>query len=331
MAECGEIVSEIEKYIDDELSDERKREIEEHIKACPACREELEFAKAIRTAISGIEPLPVPEDFNRRVIEAIGNTPPERKKTGFAGLLGRRSMSAVAACLVIAAVLSLSEKNNLVDNVDIGADKEIAVQYKNTVISGVAEIADDELADMPEEQAVSEKTHKAVSAKKTSEKKESPEPVYDVAPEETEQLAEEAREDENPQRAERTSEPAEAQYGSAYAAESTAYADEGAVAVYSVGDEEIAEPAAKSVGRASGGGAAVYSAKPRTIYAVLVDKAYTAEVEKTAAEFGTETDGVYRMTAENYGLFAKSVAESGFVCDLPEPETAEILFSITEK
>lgn len=51
MADCQETLNELHRYLDEELSEERAREIVEHLKKCTDCFEAFEFHAVLKNTI----------------------------------------------------------------------------------------------------------------------------------------------------------------------------------------------------------------------------------------------------------------------------------------
>lgn len=312
MTECEKIISDIERYIDDELDDERRKEITEHMKICQSCRTELEFAQAVRAALSDMNPPPVPKDFSERVNNGID----KKKKINPGRFLGKRSFSVVAACLAIAAVLSLNEKNNLVENVNIGNTDEISMQYKETVISNVAEI---DSPNPTQSEIPTENNMKTTNNERKTQHLEETEKT--VGTNDTNEV----------ETAENDEENLSVQNADEDFADDTAEQNENAHGVQPIAEvlgEEV--PQRMSLRAPDGAVTAVYS-EEETTYAVLVDETCAEEVEKAAMKFGVKTNDVYEMDKENYKLFSDYVTENGFDCDLPEIKEEKTVFTIVKK
>ncbi len=101
---CETIRNLLSSYIDRELNDIEKTELENHLAECDECRQEYEMLLDIVSACSNLEEVELPQDFktelHQRLIEE------KKKKNFFRGILERRSMKVatglVAAALVIA-------------------------------------------------------------------------------------------------------------------------------------------------------------------------------------------------------------------------------------
>jgi predicted anti-sigma-YlaC factor YlaD len=57
--------------MDESVSVEEAKVIEEHIKTCATCRHEYELLCTLKKKLDLVEMVPVPDNFSRRVLEAI--------------------------------------------------------------------------------------------------------------------------------------------------------------------------------------------------------------------------------------------------------------------
>ncbi|MCX8160960.1 MAG: zf-HC2 domain-containing protein [Candidatus Saccharicenans sp.] len=67
---CPELAS-IYAYLEDELSAEDRRQLEEHLKTCPACRRLLADRRIFLEASSSLPELELPPGFSRRVMTCL--------------------------------------------------------------------------------------------------------------------------------------------------------------------------------------------------------------------------------------------------------------------
>jgi anti-sigma factor RsiW len=63
MTDCSEIRNLLSEYLDDALDAEAKALAEEHLRTCPACREELSSLEALVSELGSIESVRAPADF----------------------------------------------------------------------------------------------------------------------------------------------------------------------------------------------------------------------------------------------------------------------------
>lgn len=62
-------------YLEDALPESERREFEEHLGACPACRRALEDRRALDLAFSSLPPIEVPPDFAAAVLARLPDEP----------------------------------------------------------------------------------------------------------------------------------------------------------------------------------------------------------------------------------------------------------------
>ena len=63
MMDCSEIRNSLSEYLDDALDPKAKALADEHLRTCPACREELDSLKALVKGIGSLESVKAPADF----------------------------------------------------------------------------------------------------------------------------------------------------------------------------------------------------------------------------------------------------------------------------
>ena len=70
---CGEILSLLDAYHDEELSNQRRREVETHLAACRACREVHEGLGEVGDMLDSLDAPPLPHGFAARVVAEARN------------------------------------------------------------------------------------------------------------------------------------------------------------------------------------------------------------------------------------------------------------------
>lgn len=115
MPSCKKIEPLLSSYHDDELDQQQRRLVAEHLDTCPHCQEQLSAIEAVSRAFGALESLEVTEKFQDNLHLALVNAArehrmqPEKERTSWYYRIPRwlrdwRTYSAAAACLVIAAV-----------------------------------------------------------------------------------------------------------------------------------------------------------------------------------------------------------------------------------
>ena len=94
----------IDKYVYEECSESEMKLFMEHIKSCEKCKAEYELACQVKNAMHGMNNITPPADFSKLVNERLDKELSKPKARTFIKA-GYRKYSAVAACLVLAAVL----------------------------------------------------------------------------------------------------------------------------------------------------------------------------------------------------------------------------------
>lgn len=74
MADCQETLNELNRYLDEELSDDRVQEIIEHLKKCTDCQEAFEFHAVLRDTIRAkAQRDEISDDFIERLKGCFGD------------------------------------------------------------------------------------------------------------------------------------------------------------------------------------------------------------------------------------------------------------------
>lgn len=76
--DCNETLYRLYTYLDGELTEERRHEIQRHLDECPPCFEAFDFETELRTVIAQRCKDHVPDTLRQRVHEALREE--ERKK-----------------------------------------------------------------------------------------------------------------------------------------------------------------------------------------------------------------------------------------------------------
>ena len=106
MKECTSFEALLDPFVDGALSPEEMARVQSHLDQCPACRSYVDDALAIRAALGGWEETPVPEDFDRRVMDAV-RAHPRRRRTPW-----KKVVLPLAACFAVA-ILALPLRTQL--------------------------------------------------------------------------------------------------------------------------------------------------------------------------------------------------------------------------
>jgi mycothiol system anti-sigma-R factor len=69
--DCGETIERLYTYLDGELTDERRKEIKEHLDECSPCLGAFDFEAELRHVIANRCKDHVPESLRQRVHEAL--------------------------------------------------------------------------------------------------------------------------------------------------------------------------------------------------------------------------------------------------------------------
>lgn len=61
----------LSRQLDESLSPQEERELEEHLAACPSCRKKQEELAQMKEALQNLEEVPAPADFTQRVMDQV--------------------------------------------------------------------------------------------------------------------------------------------------------------------------------------------------------------------------------------------------------------------
>ncbi len=100
----------IDRYVYDECTQEEMNLFKQHMETCAKCREEYELSCSVKNAMGSMNNITPPADFSKLVNQCLdkeiaATSKPRVLKAGY------RRYSAVAACLVLAAVLGTRPTN----------------------------------------------------------------------------------------------------------------------------------------------------------------------------------------------------------------------------
>lgn len=106
MKECTSFEALLDPFVDGELSPEEMARVQSHLDQCPGCRAYVDDALSIRAALGGWEETPVPEDFERQIMDAV-RAHPRRRRTPW-----KKVVLPLAACFAVA-ILALPLRTQL--------------------------------------------------------------------------------------------------------------------------------------------------------------------------------------------------------------------------
>ncbi len=105
MSGCESYETLISALLDGALEESERRELEDHLASCPACRAYLEDLKAIQTAIGGLD-VPAPAGFTGKVMDKIrAESQPAKKAKTIRFPRWQRWAAAAACCALVLAGL----------------------------------------------------------------------------------------------------------------------------------------------------------------------------------------------------------------------------------
>ena len=134
----------IDKYVYEECSESEMKLFMEHIKSCEKCKAEYELACQVKNAMHGMNNITPPADFSKLINERLDREISKPKARTFIKA-GYRKYSAVAACLVLAAVLGAEKvdftKAPVIDSSTVKEESlqpEIIAEETPEAVSGAA-------------------------------------------------------------------------------------------------------------------------------------------------------------------------------------------------
>jgi mycothiol system anti-sigma-R factor len=80
--DCGSVIKELYTFLDGELTDGRRVQIERHFTGCTDCHEVVEFHASLKMTISAKCQETVPDALRRRIADALR----EAERTGISDL-----------------------------------------------------------------------------------------------------------------------------------------------------------------------------------------------------------------------------------------------------
>lgn len=78
---CSQFLQELSDYLDEEVRDDVRRELEKHMAECPNCWVMVDTTKKTLSIYKKLEPDPLPEGLKTRLLEAI-KTKLEKEEQG---------------------------------------------------------------------------------------------------------------------------------------------------------------------------------------------------------------------------------------------------------
>jgi mycothiol system anti-sigma-R factor len=73
--DCEEALRRLFEYIDAELADELRREVDHHLERCRSCFSRMEFEKRLKAHVGELGSEPVGPSLHRRVLEILDEFP----------------------------------------------------------------------------------------------------------------------------------------------------------------------------------------------------------------------------------------------------------------
>ena len=189
MNPCPEYAALLDLYADGELTAEETARVAEHLTRCPGCAAYVDDILTIRAAFPDVEDTPVPEDFSRRVMEAVAahpRTAPQKRRPWL------RAALPLAACLAVAILLQSGTLQRLIP---AGAGSSSDTAAGAAMTENTTEAGWDGAADMADGGAAAEES---ASLPRLSDDADGAAPEETVPPEEAAEVTPEVTAEEAP-------------------------------------------------------------------------------------------------------------------------------------
>ena len=192
MNPCPEYAALLDLYADGELTAEETARVAQHLTRCPGCAAYVDDILTIRAAFPDVEDTPVPEDFSRRVMEAVAahpRTAPQKRRPWL------RAALPLAACLAVAILLQSGTLQRLIP---AGAGTSSDTAAGAAMTENTTEAGWDGAADMADGGAAAEES---ASLPRLSDDADGAAPEETVPPEEATEITPEVTAEEAPEAA----------------------------------------------------------------------------------------------------------------------------------
>lgn len=141
---CNEVKELFSDYIDNEIDEKDRKNLEEHVEACMDCKNELEYLKKIVNAVGSLDEVELPGDFKETLHEKLVNQKHKMENKNRLLFINNRYFKAfssvAAAILVIFMARGLINTNQFMNpykdtkNVNNSSEfKKENVEYNNSV------------------------------------------------------------------------------------------------------------------------------------------------------------------------------------------------------
>lgn len=298
MNPCPEYAALLDLYADGELTAEETARVAEHLTRCPGCAAYVDDILTIRAAFPDVEDTPVPEDFSRRVMEAVAahpRTTPQKRRPWL------RAALPLAACLAVAILLQSGTLQRLIP---AGAGSSSDTAAGAAMTENTTEAGWDGAADMADGGAAAEES---ASLPRLSDDADGAAPEETVPPEEAAEVTPEVTAEVTP---EVTAEEAP---------EVTAEEAPEAAAEEAPGEAAEDVPA----GEKDAAGPQLFTASAAAPDLTLTAREAGTLLEAYAPVSETDTQRLYQLTAPEYAALLTALDDAGIAWSGTAPDTAE--------
>ncbi|MCU9614988.1 anti-sigma factor [Caldibacillus lycopersici] len=119
------------EYLDEEIPEEHKQELKEHLQICADCKQH--FNELVKTValVQSTSHIQTPENFTEKVMMHL---PREKKKVGIKRWFGRHPILTAAAVFIIFMTASVFASWNQDDNFSVTKNKNIIIENNTTAV-----------------------------------------------------------------------------------------------------------------------------------------------------------------------------------------------------
>lgn len=149
---CEEALELLSARLDGELTAQEERELEDHLSACPACRELGEELSALHFSFEELEDEQAPEDLAARVMERVRELEREKKVVPLFRRPQVRALAGLAACAVVCAGLYAASRPRDSGWADVSENFQLTAQCESAPENGTRPAVTEAKPDVPLEE-----------------------------------------------------------------------------------------------------------------------------------------------------------------------------------
>ncbi|MBN1779640.1 zf-HC2 domain-containing protein [bacterium] len=133
MAHCEWFKDKIFEYLDQELDEETKKNVRQHLEECPLCAKFYANLKALKTGLKHIRPVQAADSFQVVLRERLRREAAHKKRLDFSSSRPRRWMPAVIAfgAVAVVAVLWFGREPVRMNSRDLTAQTDVSAAERD--------------------------------------------------------------------------------------------------------------------------------------------------------------------------------------------------------